>query len=119
MFERVETAGVAHRLWRRGPVPAGSAGITLGSLVICRSSEPSERLLRHEAVHVLQWRHHGVRGFLGRYLVAYAQGRLAGWGHWGAYRRIHLEIEAEWRARTEPHLGSPPLAFDGVEPGPR
>jgi hypothetical protein len=101
VFERVETAEVAHRLWRRGPVPPGAAGITFGSLVICRAATPSAHLLRHEAVHVLQWRRHGIVGFLRRYLVAYARGRLAGWGHRGAYRRIHLEVEADWRARTE------------------
>jgi hypothetical protein len=40
-----------------------------------------------------------VTGFLRRYLGAYARGRLQGYPHWGAYRRIPHEIEAEWNAR--------------------
>jgi hypothetical protein len=59
-----------------------------------------EQLLRHERVHVRQWRELGVVRFLCRYLRAYARGRLRGYPHWGAYRRIPLEIEAEWVART-------------------
>jgi hypothetical protein len=86
-------------LWRGGPVAPGASGITLGPLVITRSLRPSDHLLRHEAVHVRQWRELGVVGFLARYLAAYAKGRLLGHPHWAAYRRIHLEIEAEWEAR--------------------
>jgi hypothetical protein len=58
-----------------------------------------DRLLRHEVEHVHQWRRLGAIGFLGRYLGAYARWRLRGYGHWGAYRRIPLEVEAEWAAR--------------------
>jgi hypothetical protein len=49
--------------------------------------------------HVHQWRRLGALGFLRRYLSAYARWRLRGYGHWGAYRRIPLEVEAEWAAR--------------------
>jgi hypothetical protein len=55
--------------------------------------------MRHEQVHVRQWRTLGVVGFLGRYLGSYAQWRIRRKGHWGAYRRIPLEIEADWVAR--------------------
>lgn len=89
-----------YRLWIGGPVPKGSNGITLGSTVIVRSGhEHSAHLLRHEQVHVRQWRRYGVAGFGVRYLGAYAMWRFRLKGHRGAYLRIPLEIEAEWVAR--------------------
>ncbi len=83
-----------------GPVPRGSSAITLGPVIVIRSGV-AERpyLLNHELVHVRQWRRHGVVGFAVRYLGAYALWRLRGKGHWGAYRRIPFEIEADWVAR--------------------
>ena len=86
-------------LWVGGPVPKGMAGITLGPLVIVRDGCVTERLLRHELVHVRQWRRHGVLGFGVRYLGHYALWRLRRKGHHGAYLRIPMEIEAEWVAR--------------------
>lgn len=83
-----------------GPVPPGADAITLGSLIsMRRGGADSGRLLAHELVHVRQWRMLGVGGFLGRYLGTYLRWRLHGYGHWAAYRRIPLEIEAEWWAR--------------------
>jgi len=52
------------------------------------------RLLRHEAVHVDQWRRHGAVGFLGKYLGGYLRGRAAGLPHAVAYRAIPFEREA-------------------------
>lgn len=87
-----------------GPVPPGADAITLGSLIfVRRRAAGSEQLLAHELVHVAQWRQLGVGGFLARYLGAYLRWRLHGYGHWSAYRRIPLEIEAEWLARRRPH----------------
>ena len=83
-----------------GPVPPGAAAITLGRVVsVRRRSAADERLLRHELVHVRQWQRLGVVGFLWRYVGSYARWRLRGYGHWAAYRRIPLEVEAEWEAR--------------------
>ena len=48
-----------YRLWEGGPVPKGADGITLGSLVIVRRGKASPYLLRHELVHVRQWRRFG------------------------------------------------------------
>jgi hypothetical protein len=89
------------RLWEGGPVPRGASGITVGNLVIVRKGKASEYLLRHELVHVRQWRRFGTVGFLARYLGAYALGRLRRKGHHGAYLRIPLEIEADWVARRQ------------------
>lgn len=90
-----------HWRWVGGPVPRGSAAITLGPLVIVRTaSAGNERLLRHELVHVEQWRRLGVLAFVTRYVLAYLAWRARLWGHRAAYRRIPLEVEAEWRART-------------------
>jgi hypothetical protein len=68
----------------------------------------SSHLLRHEAVHVRQWRTYGLTGFLLRYLHAYLRWRLRGFGHWAAYRRIPFEVEAEWVAR----IGADPLGAE-------
>lgn len=93
-----------HWLWIGGPVPRGSAAITLGSLIVVRSevamSEHFAELLRHERVHVRQWQELGPVRFLVQYLAAYAKYRLRGYGHDGAYRRIPLEIEAVVIARS-------------------
>jgi hypothetical protein len=90
-----------HWLWVGGPVPPGADAITIGSVVSVRkAASESERLLQHELVHVRQWRRFGIVGFLRRYLGSYLRWRLRGYGHWAAYRRIPLEVEAEWTARN-------------------
>ncbi|HNJ98925.1 MAG TPA: hypothetical protein PLV13_12420 [Ilumatobacteraceae bacterium] len=90
-----------YRLWVGGPVPKGSDGITLGSLVIVREGKATPYLLRHEQVHVRQWRRYGAVGFTARYLGSYVLWRLRRKGHKGAYRRIPMEIEADWVARRQ------------------
>ena len=88
-----------YRLWEGGPVPKGADGITLGSLVIVRRGAATPYLLRHEMVHVRQWRRYGVFGFSVRYVGSYLVWRLRRKGHRGAYLRIPMEIEADWVAR--------------------
>ena len=89
-----------YRLWIGGPVPPGAAAMTLGSLIIVRREHARDaHLLRHELVHVEQYRRQRFVPFLARYLAAYIAGRLAGYPHLAAYRRIPAEAEAEWRAR--------------------
>jgi hypothetical protein len=88
-------------------VPPGSAAMTLGSWILVRRGyEHDALLMRHELVHVEQYRRHGVIPFLVRYLAAYVGQRLLGWPHLAAYRRIPFEIEADWRSRRA-----------GIEPG--
>ena len=92
--------GDGYWLWVGGPVPPGAAAITVGSLVsVRRRSAGNAHLLAHEAQHVRQYRQRGLTGFLVAYLASYLRGRARGWPHWAAYRRIGLEVEAEWRAR--------------------
>jgi hypothetical protein len=87
-------------MWKGGPVPPGADAITLGSLVIVRRRAAQDpQLMRHEEEHVRQWRELGAIRFLWRYVGAYLVWRLRGYGHRGAYRRIPLEVEAEWAAR--------------------
>lgn len=87
--------------WVGGPVPPGSSAITIGPVIsVRRRAAENRRLMRHELTHVEQWRRLGVVGFLVRYLGAYLRWRLLLHGHRDAYRRIPLEIEADWRART-------------------
>jgi hypothetical protein len=93
--------GDGHWLLIGGPVPPGASAITIGPVISVRTrAAGSARLLRHELVHVEQWRRLGVLGFLGRYLGAYLRWRLRGHPHRAAYRRIPLEVEAEWTARS-------------------
>ena len=81
-------------------MPPGADAITIGSLIFLRRrADADERLIRHELVHVEQWRHHGVACFLGRYLGTYLRWRLRGHGHHDAYRRIPMEVQAYWRSR--------------------
>lgn len=81
-------------------MPRGAAAITIGPVVsVRRRFAGDERLLRHELAHVRQWRRLGVPTFLVRYVGAYLRWRVRGYGHWAAYRRIPLEIEADWEAR--------------------
>jgi hypothetical protein len=85
-----------HWLLVGGPVPPGSAAITIGSVVSVRRRYAGDAvLLRHEAEHVRQWRELGFVRFLREYLGAYFRGRRAGFGHQAAYRLIPLEVEAE------------------------
>ena len=56
------------------------------------------RLLRHESVHVDQWRRHGRVGFLSRYLWDYLRLRASGLSHQKAYRAIPFEKEAVSRS---------------------
>ncbi|MBV8160083.1 MAG: DUF4157 domain-containing protein, partial [Acidimicrobiia bacterium] len=96
---RLERAGV-HWLLVGGPVPRGADAITLGPVISVRqAASDDEHLLGHEVEHVRQWRRLGLVGFLARYLGAYLRWRLRGYDHWGAYRRIPLEVEAEWAVR--------------------
>jgi hypothetical protein len=79
----------------------GADATTLGRFVFIRArAADSPRLLRHELVHVRQWRRLGVAGFGVRYLRAYLGWRVRRYPHWAAYRRIPLEIEADWEARS-------------------
>src|SRR4051794_6822985 len=78
----------------------GATATTLGPVILVRRGfEDDDHLLRHELEHVRQWKEFGVVGFLVRYLTPYVRWRLRGYPHWGAYRRIPFEVEAEWRAR--------------------
>ena len=90
-----------YRLWEGGPVPRGADGITLGSLVIVRTGKATPYLLRHELVHVRQWRRYGAVGFAVRYLGSYLLWRMRRKGHRGAYLRTPMEIEADWVARRQ------------------
>jgi hypothetical protein len=74
----------------------GTAGMTLGRLILLRRDHVSdEELLAHELVHVRQWRERGVVGFLRRYLTDYARGL----GRLRSHRRAYLAIPAEQEAR--------------------
>lgn len=91
----------------RGVAAPGASATTLGSTVFVRRGvEMSPRLRRHEYEHVLQFHRFGRLGFLRRYIAAYVRGRVVGYGHLGAYRRIPFEIQAEWRARRELGIGT-------------
>lgn len=84
----------------------GASATTFGRYIFVRSGAVGdEKLLRHELEHVRQYRENGFIGFFARYLPPYLRWRLRGYPHWAAYRRIPLEIEAEWRARRALGIG--------------
>ena len=84
-----------HWLWVGGPVPRGSAAITVWSVVsVRREAAETPGLIRHEQEHVRQWHELGPAGFLRQYLGSYLAARWRGYGHKAAYRLIPLEIEA-------------------------
>lgn len=86
-----------------GAAAPGASATTLGPLIfVAEGAKLEGRLLRHELGHVRQYRELGYVRFFFRYLRAYARWRAEGYPHWGAYRRIPLEIEAEWGARHVP-----------------
>jgi hypothetical protein len=90
----------SHVILIGGPVPPGADAITIWRVISMRASvADSDYLLRHELVHIRQWRRYGILGFLGRYLGPYAFWRAARKGHQGAYLRIPFEVEADWVAR--------------------
>ena len=94
-----------------GPVPPGSAAITVGSVVsVRRRYAEDRRLLRHEEEHVRQWRELGKVRFLRQYLGAYFHLRRQGFGHQAAYRLIPLEVEAE--AAADRFMADPGGAAD-------
>lgn len=105
-------------LWIGGPVPRHAAGITLGSLVIVRAetvtSSSFDELLRHEHVHVAQWRRHGTIRFLFRYVGSYLASRCKGYDHHSAYRRIPFEVEARWLARSRPGSDAHPRSMSSL-----
>ena len=74
----------------------GTAGMTLGRLILLRRDRAGdEALLAHELVHVRQWRERGVAGFLRRYVAGY----LRGLARLRSHRRAYLAIPAEEEAR--------------------
>lgn len=104
-----------HWLLVGGPVPPGSAAITIGSVVSVRRRYAGDaRLLRHEAEHVRQWRELGFVTFLRQYLGAYYRFRRQGFGHQAAYRLIPLEVDAE--AAAERFMADP--GGGGAQPLP-
>jgi hypothetical protein len=101
-----------YRLWVGGPVARGSSAMTFGSLILVRRGlEGDPLLLRHELVHVRQYRRLGLPGFLVRYLAAYLRSRLRLYPHNAAYRRIPFEVEAEWQARRSFVVGEDPAGI--------
>ena len=107
-----------HWVWVGGPVPPGSAAITMGKLIsVRRRFADDAHLMRHEQEHLTQWRELGARRFLTQYLGAYVRGRVHGYGHRAAYRLIPLEVEAE-QAAVDAECGQRGGSGEGDTGGP-
>lgn len=73
----------------------GIAAITLDRVILVRRGHEADRdLLRHELVHVRQWRELGIVRFAWRYLGEYVAARRRGADHHTAYADISFEVEA-------------------------
>ncbi len=69
--------------------------VTLGPFIFVKKGhEPSQRLLRHEMVHVEQWKELWYVGFAVVYVWDWAVGLCKGYGLKNAYRSIRFEQEA-------------------------
>lgn len=73
-----------------------ASAVTIGHTVYYALPEAkvTERLRRHERIHVRQYAQLGTLGFLLRYLGEYLNGRLKGKDHKAAYLAISYEKEA-------------------------
>jgi hypothetical protein len=79
---------VEHRQsWVLKILPSWVGAITFGRHVFYRDAEPPEWLVKHEAVHVEQFKRYGFFGFLFRYCYGYFENGCD-------YRKIPLEVEA-------------------------
>ena len=67
---------------------------TIGQTIYCRGSNPSKRLLKHEAEHCKQYKEHGIIGFLFLYLLHFVREYLKCGNMKKAYFNIPFEIEA-------------------------
>lgn len=77
------------------------AGITLGEVVLTKA-QPSPTTLRHEAIHVRQYRELLYIGFLLLYAMEYAWRYYQLRSHMAAYRAISFEREA-YLHQHDPH----------------
>ena len=74
-------------------LPKRYVAITLSSHVLTRATSLDECILRHERVHMEQWRRYGLLGFLTRYL----------WYHFKyGYAGNPFEIEAREAEKSFP-----------------
>ena len=87
--------------WMARVLGSGVAAITLGNTILVAGHRFDDvvggerpELLRHELVHVGQWRREGRIGFLSTYFSDYVRNRLIGLSHRVAYRAIGFEAAA-------------------------
>ena len=87
--------------WMSYALGSGVAAMTIANSIFVAGSwydkvidgeQPD--LLRHELVHVAQWRMEGRARFLARYIGDYVRNRSMGLSHRVAYRAIGFEAEA-------------------------
>ena len=88
-------------VWMSRVLGSRVAAMTLGNTIlvaghrfdeVVRGEQPD--LLRHELVHVGQWRREGRVGFLAHYFSDYIRNRLIGLNHLVSYRAIGFEAAA-------------------------
>lgn len=80
----------------------GRSGWTFGRRVFIKpglEETHKDRLIRHELVHVDQYEHFGIVGFLARYFGEYCVNLVKFRSHNKAYREISFEVEARRKSR--------------------
>jgi hypothetical protein len=80
----------------RVALPRKYVALTLGDHVFTRLEELEESVLRHEEVHVRQWKRHGLLRFATLYLWYHFR-----YGYW----RNPFEVEARQSGATNVHHG--------------
>jgi hypothetical protein len=90
--------------WLRAVWPKGISAMALPKSVYVNPATlarilagESKELLRHESIHIDQWRRYGRLRFVTKYLIDYLKGRASGLSHADAYRSIPFEREASSR----------------------
>jgi len=98
MQREIDDAGARLRIgypwWLRPFLMRGVVGIALGRSIFVRADAITERLVRHELVHVRQAARLGLLRFLWRYVAEYIALRRRGASSAEAYARISFEVEA-------------------------
>ena len=91
------------RVQRVPVLSPGSAGMTLGRLILLRKDgtrNGTSQLLAHELIHVRQYYERGVGRFLFRYLTEYLRNLLRTRSHRTAYHKISFEQQAYAEAES-------------------
>lgn len=89
-------------IWRM--IPSVYNGMAVYPLILFRHLNPSERMIRHERIHLRQQIELAIIFFYVWYMIEYWIHRLRGKKHYAAYMHISFEREAYAHDNNETYL---------------